>query len=428
MADEELNTNSFKNNNQNLLSSRARIQVPWIKVTIGEFTFGVRTSSVGIGAFPNYITGLQVEKINGQVNKYDLTIAYPVTADDDPNFFDKIFSSVSNTRKIVFSYGDAAMPGHVYKEEEALITAVEQTFGFGGSGKLNAVIGYKVKAISTVALSQGGSYTFINSEEKKPSDEIKRVLLNPQYGLTQLFPGIDSTNIDSLIAGSDKSVQLETKTNISALDYIKYLASCMQPEGAPTSALTPTIYIMTIHDETTQDEKNSDALGNKTIKGPYMTITDTTVKKDFSEAYEIDIGINTSTLVTNFSILNNETYAMYFDYQNSISNSYATTRIDNSGNYVDIFSNNVTSKNDSHTTKPDDTTWWTKLTQYPISAELTIQGLLRPAKLMQYIRLNVIFPGGHLHNSSGLYIITKQIDTIDAQGYRTKLSLTRIAS
>jgi hypothetical protein len=46
---------------------------------------------------------------------------------------------------------------------------------------------------------------------------------------------------------------------------------------------------------------------------------------------------------------------------------------------------------------------------------------------MTYLRLNVIFPGGHRHISSGLYLITKQIDTIDSAGYRTQLSLTKIS-
>jgi hypothetical protein len=46
---------------------------------------------------------------------------------------------------------------------------------------------------------------------------------------------------------------------------------------------------------------------------------------------------------------------------------------------------------------------------------------------MQYLRLNVIFPGGNKHISSGLYIVTKQTDSISNSGYRTSLSLTRIA-
>ena len=46
---------------------------------------------------------------------------------------------------------------------------------------------------------------------------------------------------------------------------------------------------------------------------------------------------------------------------------------------------------------------------------------------MTYIRLNYIFPGGHKHIASGLYLITKQQDTIDDNGYKTTLELTKIS-
>ena len=46
---------------------------------------------------------------------------------------------------------------------------------------------------------------------------------------------------------------------------------------------------------------------------------------------------------------------------------------------------------------------------------------------MTYLRLNTIFPGGKKHISSGLYIITKQTDQIDGNGYRTTLELTKIS-
>lgn len=45
---------------------------------------------------------------------------------------------------------------------------------------------------------------------------------------------------------------------------------------------------------------------------------------------------------------------------------------------------------------------------------------------MQYLRLNVIFPGGNKHIASGLYIVTKQVDDISSSGYKTTLSLTKI--
>ena len=97
--------------NRKLLSSQSRIQVPWIKVTIGDYTFGVfdeKTKTWGTNTagffetlsvqYPQYISNLQIIKINGQVNNYTLEIKYPVTQFDDPNFFEKVFSSVSRTR------------------------------------------------------------------------------------------------------------------------------------------------------------------------------------------------------------------------------------------------------------------------------------------------------------------------------------------
>ena len=66
------------------------------------------------------------------------------------------------------------------------------------------------------------------------------------------------------------------------------------------------------------------------------------------------------------------------------------------------------------------------MTEFPISATLVIKGLIRPALLMTYLRVNTYFYGKK-HVSSGLYIITKQEDKIDGSGYRTILSLTRIA-
>ena len=66
------------------------------------------------------------------------------------------------------------------------------------------------------------------------------------------------------------------------------------------------------------------------------------------------------------------------------------------------------------------------MTEFPISATLVIKGLIRPALLMTHLRVNTYFYGKK-HISSGLYIITKQEDRIDGSGYRTILSLTRIA-
>ena len=119
--------------NLNLLGGMNLVESPYIKVQIGGYTFGalskteVNQDYVNYEIqYPNYIQNLQVQKINGQVNKYTLELSYPVPEGEDPNFFDKVFSSVSKTRKIVFSYGDMTMPSFIYKDEEAIITKITQ--------------------------------------------------------------------------------------------------------------------------------------------------------------------------------------------------------------------------------------------------------------------------------------------------------------
>lgn len=417
---------------KSLLSSQARVQAPWIKVTIGNYTFGVFSKTTRIQKdandqfytsynvqYPNYIKSLNIVKINGQINQYTLRIDYPVTQFDDPNFFEKIFSSVSKTRKIMFSYGDSFMPNYVYKDEEAIITRVQQSFNLASS-----VIQYTVSAVSSAALGKQGTFTFINSGLKKPSDEIKNLFKNTQFGLQDLFTGMSLKNIDSLIDGGDKAVQLASKTNIAPLDYINYLVSCMIPEGSTAESLSKDIWVLTIHDDTIYDAAYNDSLS---LGGPYFKVTRTSYTQNYTDAYEIDIGYNTSNIVSSFSVDNNENYSIYYDYTKELYPKEYVRRINDSGEWEDIFSPAFTSKNEQRETYSDDITWFTKLTKYPISATVTVQGLLRPATLMQYVRLNILFPGGHKHIYSGLYIVTQQVDNIDDNGYKTTLKLTKIS-
>ena len=101
-------------------------------------------------------------------------------------------------------------------------------------------------------------------------------------------------------------------------------------------------------------------------------------------------------------------------------------RLNKQGEWETVYSPTFMVRSDDFDVKTKDTVWWTKATKYPITATITIQGLLRPATLMQYLRLNVIFPGGQKHLASGLYIVTKQVDSINGNGYTTQLTLTRI--
>jgi hypothetical protein len=291
---------------------------------------------------------------------------------------------------------------------------------------IQSVISYTIKAVSGCALAGSGAFTFTNgATPKKPSDEIKRVFKDSTYGLQNLFKGMSMANIDALVDSTDQAVELETKINISPLDYINYLVGCMYPVGSSPSSLTSDMYILTIHDETVFDNFFSDASG---YGGPYFKVTrisNRTLHR--TDAFNIDIGFNTSTVVTSFTIENNENYSLLYDYNAKLSPELYSNRLNLQGNWEQVFAPMVTSGNDQFLTRSEDAVWFTKLTKYPINATIRVQGLLRPASLLQYVRLNVVFPGGNRHISSGLYIVTKQIDDISGNGYFTTLSLTRIS-
>lgn len=405
----------------NLLSSQNRIEAPFIKVIIGNYEFGVynkRTDNYGMikETYPNYIKSLSINKINGEVNTYTLSLTYQITANDDPNYFEKVFSSVSDTRKIIFSYGDFGVPSYAYvngepMQEEAIITNVTSDLDPN-----NANISYKVTAVSSASISLAGSYTFVGGY-KKPSDVIYDIIYNRNYGLTDIFVGMQNRGLveqNGLIARDDTYVNLETKTNISILDYLYYLTSCMTPASGDSS-----VYTMTVIDDTTG-----------VYGGSYIKITkvskNTTTLNSIS-TYTVDIGYPSSNLVTDFRINNNQNYSILYDYNNDVSAYNYGKRIDDNGNISYVYAPPLTSSNQLHLTTESDKTWWKKVTEYPITATMTVKGLLRPAILMTYIKINMWFYG-HKHISSGYYIITSQTDTIDSNGYRTTLGLTRIAS
>lgn len=413
-------------NNLNLLHTLNRIEVPYIKVVIGDYTFGVyqkTDAKLDYNGFytaakiqyPNYVKSLNITKINGQVNTYTLTLTYNITANDDPNFFEKVFSSVSKTRKIVFSYGDMSLPSYVYKDEEALITDVKTTFNMKSSS-----ITYTVSAVSSATLLSSGCYPFIYQKEVKPSDEIKRILKeNKTYGLQDIFYGmanLTNAQLNKLIPGTDKRVTLESHTNTSVLDQLTYLVNSMIPSSSKlTQVKQKTFYVLKIVDDTTGE-----------YGGPYFKIEEVTKDIESSDAYEIDIGFPTANIVKEFNIDNNENFSIFYDWQKELNNEEFVERLDDNGEWYTEYAPIISSKNPNYRTRLSDMVWWSKVTEYPISATIKLKGLIRPAILMSKVRLRCYFYG-QKHLVSGLYIITKQQDSISERGYETTLSLTRIS-
>lgn len=408
-----------------LLASTNRVEAPFVSVTFGGYTFGVYQSkskktnlSNGVvtetaARYPNYVQSLTVKKINGTVNNYNLNIVYQITETDDPNFFDKLLSRAGAGGKIAFEYGDSMLPNYIYRDEEAIITKVTQSFDLD-----KCAISYNIEAWSASKLTLSGTYTF-QGKTTKPSDLIKSLIKSTKYHLADVFTGMrDSAVLDTLIAGDDKVVTIPTCTNMSILEYIALLVSYMNPTGSNTNSATNTnVYSLTTFEDTTG------AYG-----GPYFKVQK--IVRASSQlnqlcTYTVDVGYPSSNVVTNFNVTNSENWAIYYDYNNSLGNSDYVKKINNNGELEYIYSPQLT--NTKYNLKDNDRTWWTKVTEYPVSARLRLKGLLKPAVLMSYIRLNVWFFGTK-HIVSGYYIITSQTDTISTSGYFTDLEILRVGA
>lgn len=401
-------------NNLNLLSTTNRVEAPFIKVQIGNYTFGVYDKKNNSITYPNYVRELQTKKINGQVNKYTLTLIYPITERDDPNFFEKVFSSVSETRRIIFSYGDAMLPTYCYRNEQAIILSIKPSVSTSAS-----LITYTITAVSDGTLASSvQSYSF-PARYDKPSDIIKELLYSTKYGLQDLFYGMrDRSLVEryNLIPGDDRPVNIEARDNISILEYLTYLVNCMcSYEDGINSIIKSKVYLLTIYDDTTG-----------VFNGTYFKIVSSTAKIEESTAYKIDVGYPSQNIVTNFSIKNDDTYSIYYNYSEKLNTGNYTTRINDEGEIEKVYAPTLISNNDKKIATEQARTWWTKMTQFPITVNLTIKGLLRPAILMTNIKLNIYFYGNKFIYS-GIYVITEQVDNISAEGgYRTTLTMLRI--
>lgn len=396
--------------NLNLITTQGLIQAPIIQVKIGKYTFGVKTQKDNKIEFPNFVESIEIVKINGQVNTYTLQINYPINESADPNYFEKVFSSVSETREIVFTYGDAMNPKFLYRNEVALITKVKASFQLE-----SACIKYTVSAVSKVNLGFSGCYDF-KADKKKPSDKIFEILTNPLYSLQDLFTGMRSVSKVkqyNLIPQNDVETDIMQQENMSVLSYLEYLVTLMSSDVKDSDKSS--IYILTFNDDT-----------SGIFDGSYFKIIEVDTQIEHPEAFQLDIGYPGSNYVFNFNVENDESFAIYYKYQNEIHPQQYVSRINADGDYEDVYAPRISSRNDRRHTDEQDKTWWAKVTQYPVKASITIKGLLRPAVLMNYVRLN-IWLFGTKHINSGLYIITKQVDKVDGNGYQTTLNLMRIS-
>lgn len=405
-----------------LVSAQTRVESPFIIVQIGNYTFGhceKKSDRTAFGSlmtvtYPNYMDSLNIVKINGAVNKYSLKMVYGITEHDDPNKLEKVFSSVSKTRKIKLTYGDWSIPSYVYRDEEALINKITSNVDFS-----NSKITYTLSCTSTSLSLKAGTHDF-KARKAKPSQVIREMVKNRIWGVTDIFTGMknmDDNQLSQLIVGDDQVVQLDAKS-LSVLDYIAYLVSCMVCVTDTSPGLKKVNYYWAVYDD----------ISNK-FNGSYFKVmrVEAGVKHPVSyNTYEVDVGYPSASYVTAFTINTNDTWSILYDYSKELQQPQYSYSIDKDGKIYDMYSPSVTTSSTYRKTTEEDRSWWSKMTQYPINARIEIKGLLRPVLLMSYLKVNAYFYG-RKHVSSGLYIITKQEDSITSAGYKTTLSLTRIS-
>lgn len=402
----------------NLLSYPALVESPYISVNIGGVSFGSYSKYDVNGVthidYPNYITRLSVVKINGSVNQYTIDMQYQIRYGDDPNMIDKILSAVGyNTIKI--SYGDCQSPSFIYREEEALITKVSSNIDFSSSR-----INYTISCTSN-SLGLYASMVDFPAKRAKPSDVIKQVFKDNRYGLQQVFYGMKTSDLNSLIASDDSIVNIDAKPATDPLSYINYLVTCMVANtNSENAIILDSSYYMVVHDDKYGGNYN----------GPYFTVEKVMANNGVIkgiDTYEVDVGYPSDNMVMDFQINNDTSWALVYNYNGEINRQDYQYKIDNSGNMLKIYSPDITTSANTYITTPQQKNWWTQMTQFPISATLTIKGLIRPTMLLTYVRVNALFYGQR-HISSGMYFVTRQQDIVDGRGYRTILTLQRFGS
>ena len=413
----DLASEGFQHNKPEIMKSKSKasllsfptyVEAPTILLDFNGITIG------GYGnngdAFPNYISGMTVNKINGRINNYTINLTYQVRPGEDPNFIDKLIARTGYRNPMKIIYGDSMYDGGYFKDEEVIITDAKHNEDISAYR-----INYTISAISSVGVSQTAFHSF-DSVVAKPSTEIYNLLYNSGEAsntLLSMFPGMQNRTLVSsynMIPTTDTTVNLSGMTNVSPLSRLNYLTAAMSNESGSKSS-----YFLTYNDTR-----------NNPLGGAYFKITEvnkTNTPSVNNSVYSLDIGYPSDNNITSFSLNTQDYWSLV--YQNTGQLKTWEYGIDDTGQItakeVNLLNKGSYEKDDLLTTK-----WWEEVTEYPISARVTIKGLLAPAMLMSYIDVNTYFYGLR-DMASGLYVVTAQTDSIQGAGYTTELTLLRVS-
>lgn len=382
-----------------LLSYPNLVEAPYIEldfngVVIGEY--GNKGDK-----YPNYISSMEVNKVNGRINTYTINLVYQIRSREDPNFIDSLLSRTGYTNPLKIRYGDSSSPGMMFKEENAIILDVKSKDNVASSS-----ITYTITAISSIISANQSHYTF-KETVGKPSSVINGLLSSSGQVSSQLlsaFPGMaNSTFVNSknLIPTNDDEVVIGGMKDVSPLTYLEHVVGCMTNSNNSS-------YFLTYNDD---------------ANGAYFKISEVSLSSSQEALYEIDVGYPGNNFVTNFQLCDNIYWPLVYEYNGNIKKyNYS---IDNKGNINSYRTNSLFSDNKYLEDSIINSNWWKFISEFPISAQVTLKGLTIPVMLMTYIRVNTLFYG-QSDIASGLYVVTDQQDSISSNGYTTTLTLLRV--
>ena len=391
--------------------SQAMVETPFVELDFNGTIIGTYNNSAD--KYPNHISRLEVEKVNGEINKYTFELIHQIRAGEDPNLMDKVISKVRYST-IGIRYGDFTS-NVVYGDEKAIITNVSMNRDY-----VSNRISYTIYATSAGELVTSHKLNF-PAQTGKPSTIINNLLYNntdTSSLLLNSFPGmknITMVNSNNLIPSNDAVLDIDEKTNVNTIEYINYLVSCMSNVGNGVDDIIrkSTYYITYENDFYNQ------------LGGAFFKIHEVanSVINASNNIYEVTVGYPDNNYVMGFSVDNNIAWSILYEKGN-ISDEFIY-KIDDNGNKVKQFSPNLmTSSSNINETQKN---WWTQMINFPVNASLTLKGLMKPIMLMDYIIVNVVFYGQQ-HITSGVYAITGQKDILSGEGFRTVLALTRIGN
>ena len=385
------------------------VEAPFVELIIGGYKIGSYKGN--LDKYPNYISKLDVTKQNGVINQYKIQIIHQVRPGDDSNLIDELLSHI-NYDKIEIKYGDLNS-GQYFQDTKAIITNAYMNRNY-----TNMNISYTIEATSEGSLLKTLISNF-PAKVDKPSNVLRELLYsNDKISnlLLDAFPGMkNKTFVDSnnLIPSNDSVVNLTAQYSVNVLDYINYLVGCMSNELSKDDIIRNSTYYITYND--------SDSLNKN---GSYFKITEVTADINpftvTDKLYEITVGYN-DNIVYDFNVDTTQSWELLYNNASKAQEYYYT--VTNSGDINKYYSPSVVSS--TNFMNELNKNWWTQMIKFPLTASITIKGLLKPIMLMEYIKINVVFYG-QKHITSGVYAITGQQDYLNGSGFKTTLSLVRV--